>query len=323
MILYRKAAPLRIRRAAAPEPPFWCATSIAPYSTKRSTPVSIDYLASRATAADRVEVTVTENVRAELERARIDAPVLIDATGAAEVVFRRGEEVLAYCDEEQLDALLLTSMSGAFESGGVAAAVQRNTWGVVIPIIYPITTDLAALDALAESARANGASFFAAMPIDVDATAKQAIANELQLAGNDDRYAMLFHADVAPIHLATERHIAALAHAHGMRDFVAPPRWDERSNWNAAVLLTLTASRMISMELDLDLAGLIARSARAVAELDKPLVRVAEAASLSIVEVLDDVSRDILQEWLEGAEPSFVEYVSEQWRLSRTVNDEG
>ena len=313
MILYRKAAPLRIRRAAAPEPPFWCATSIAPYSTKRSTPVSIDYLASRATAADRVEVMVTENVRAELERARIDAPVLIDATGAAEIVFRRGEEVLAYCDEEQIDALLLTSTSAT-----LVRAAHGNTWGVVMPVIYPITTDLAALDALAKSARANGASFFAAMAVDVDATAKQAIANELQLAGNDDRYAMLFHADAAPIHLATERHIAALAHSHGMRDFVAPPRWDERTNWNAAVLLTLTASRMIAMELDLDLAGLIARSARAVAELDKPLVRVAEAASLSIVEVLDGVSREILQEWLEGGEPSFVEYVNEQWRLSRS-----
>jgi hypothetical protein len=316
VILYRKAAPLRIRRAAAPEPPFWCATTIAPYSTKRSTPISIDYLASRATAADRVEVTVTENVRMELERARIEAPVLIDATGAAEIVFRRGEEVLAFCDEEGLDALLLTSTSDAAVQSVIAT--HGKTWGVVIPVIYPITTDLAALDALAESARASGASFFAAMPVDVDATAKQAIANELQLAGNDDRYAMLFHADVAPIHLATERHIAALAASHGMRDFVAPPRWEERSNWNAAVLLTLTASRMIAMELDLDLAGLIARSARAVAELDKPLVRVAEAASLSIVEVLDEVSRDILQEWLEGGEPSFVEYVNEQWRLSRS-----
>jgi hypothetical protein len=317
VILYRKAAPLRIRRAAAPEPPFWCATTVAPYSTKRSTPVSIDYLASRATAADRIEVTVTENVRAELARARIEAPVLIDATGAAEIVFRRGEEVLAYCDEERLDALLLTSTSGAAVQSVIAT--HGKTWGVVIPVIYPITTDLAALDALAESAHTNGASFFAAMPVDVDATAKQAIANELQLAGNDDRYAMLFHADAAPIHLATERHIAALAASHGMRDFAAPPRWEERSNWNAAVLLTLTASRMIAMELDLDLAGLIARSARAVAELDKPLVRVAEAASLSIVEALDEVSRDILQEWLEGGEPSFVEYVNEQWRLSRTV----
>jgi len=354
VILYRKAAPLRIRRTAAPEPPFWCATAIAPYGARRGTPVAIDYLASRATANDRAEVSVCDNVRNELERARIEAPVLIDATEAAEVVFRRGEETLAWCDEERLDALYLTSTRGALpKSGDVAIAAwpleparlgelfaeasrQRDAagpaagtaafrsagvpagWGVVIPVIYPITTDLEALDLLADRARENGASFFAAMPVDVDPTAKQAIANELQLAGSDDRYAMLFHADVAPVHLATERHIASLAYARGMRDFVVPPRWEERSNWNAAALLTLTASRMIAMELDLDLAGLIARSARAVAELDKPLARVAEAASLAIVDVLDEVSRDILTEWLEGGEPSFVEYVNEQWRLSRS-----
>jgi hypothetical protein len=187
---------------------------------------------------------------------------------------------------------------------------------VVIPVIYPITTDLEALNQLADLAR--GARFFAAMPIDVDATAKQAIANELQLAGDDDRYAMLFHADVAPIHLATERHIAALAAARGLRDFVVPPRWQERSNWNAAVLLTLTASRMIAIDLDLDLAGLIARSARTIAELDKPVARVAEAASLSIIEGLDETSVELLEEWLRGEEPGFAEWVNQQWRLSRS-----
>jgi hypothetical protein len=121
------------------------------------------------------------------------------------------------------------------------------------------------------------------------------------------------------VQLATERHIAALAHERDMADFIVPPRWEERSNWNAAVLLTLAASRMIAMELDLDLAGMIARSARAVAELDKPLARVAEAASLSIIETLDDVSRDVLNEWLAGSEPSFVQHVNEQWRLSRQL----
>ena len=326
MILYRKAAPLRIRRQGAPEPPFWCATTIAPYGPKRSAPIAIDYLASRATANERAEVAVCENVRSELGRARIDEPVLIDATEAAEVVFRRGEEVLSIYDE----ALYLTSTRGAVPAhGDIAIAAwpldlarlaelfeQATNYGVVIPVIYPITTDLEALNQLADLAR--GARFFAAMPIDVDATAKQAIANELQLAGDDDRYAMLFHADVAPIHLATERHIAALAAARGLRDFVVPPRWQERSNWNAAVLLTLTASRMIAIDLDLDLAGLIARSARTIAELDKPVARVAEAASLSIIEGLDETSVELLEEWLRGEEPGFAEWVNQQWRLSRS-----
>ena len=315
MILYRKAAPLRIRRFTAPEPPFWCATVVAPYGPRRASPLSIDYPALRAEGVERSEVTVCENVRDELERTRpLQPPVLIDATGNAEAIFRRGEEAFEFCDEQDLPALLLTS-SGTH---GVVRA-SGAPLGVVIPVIYPITTDLATLDALAADARKNGAAFFAAIPIELEATAKQAIASELQLAGDDDRYEMLFHSDVAPIHLATERHIAALAAAHGMSDFVIPPRWNERSNWNAAVLLTLLASRMIAMELDLDLAGMIARSARAVAELDKPLARVAEAASLSIVETLDDVSRDALNEWLAGSEPSFVQHVNEQWRLSRQL----
>lgn len=310
---------------SAPEPPFWCAAAIAPYGAKRATPVAIDYLTSRATANERAEVTVCENVRGELERARLDAPVLIDATEAAEVVFRRGEEALAVVG----DALYLTSTRGALPTHGTVAIAawpldlarlgelfaEATDYGVVIPVIYPITTDLDALNELAGLAR--GAKFFAAMPVDVDATAKQAIANELQLKGGDDRYEMLFHADVAPIQLATERHIAALAAARGLHDFVTPPRWEERSNWNAAVLLTRTASRMIAIDLDLDLAGVMARSARAIAELDKPLTRIAEAASLSIIEALDETSAEMLTEWLRGGEAGFAQYVDEQWRLSR------
>ena len=102
-----------------------------------------------------------------------------------------------------------------------------------------------------------------------------------------------------------------------MADFIVPPRWDERSNWNGAVLLTLTASRMIAMELDLDLAGTMARSARNVAELDKPLTRIAEAANLSIVAGIDETSVEMLTEWLSAGTCSFAEYVNDQWRTRR------
>ena len=308
MILYRKVPQLRVRRSPAPEPPFWAATSIAPYGARRATPVAIDYLSLRATGAEKLEVTVCEDVRDELERARnLHAPVLIDAAGNAEEVFRRGAEALAWCTEQGLDAQLLTSSGSVVRVGG----------GVAVPVIFPATTDLALLETLADEAQRDGATFFAAIPIEVEPTAKQALAQSMQLTGDDDRYAMLFHADVAPIHLATERHIAALAHERGMADFVLPPRWDARTNWNASVLLTLTASRMIAMELDLDLAGTIARSARTVAELDKPLTRIAESANLSIIAALDDTSVEMLTEWLATGSASFGEYVDEQWRLRR------
>lgn len=335
MILYRKGTPLRIRRYAAPAAPFWCATAIAPYSPKRATPVAIDYLSLHASGvSEKLEVGVSEGVRDELERAKaIDGPVLIDAAENAEVVFRRGEDVLAFCEAQGLGAVHVITTPRALPAhvSGDATIVlatwkslgdfaPQARWGVAVPVLFPITTDLALLDALANAAKANGASFFAAIGLEVEPTAKQALAQSLALDAEDDRYAMLFHGGLEPLHLATERHIAALAHERGMADFIVPPRWSERTNWNAAVLLSLAASRMIAMELDLELAGTIARSARVIAELDKPLVRVAESASLSIIGGLDETSAEALTSWIAGEEPSFLEFVNEQWRMSRTAS---
>jgi hypothetical protein len=340
VILYRKAAPLRIRRSLAPEAPFWSATAIAPYGTKRATPIAIDYLALRASGAEKLEVGVCDHVRDDLERVRSFAgPVLIDAAESAETVFRRGEEALAFCEEEGRSALHLVSTRGslpqrAYRDAMVVVAAwpldvaqlaemfgdanERGlTWGVAVPVLFPLSTELAPLAELADRARDCGAAFLAGIAVDIDPTAKQALARSMGLEVEDDRYAMLFHATLEPVHVATERHIAALAHDRGLADFIIPPRWDERSNWNAAVLLTRTASRMIAMELDLDLAGTISRSARTLAELDKPLTRIAESASLGIIGGLDQVSVDALTEWLETGSASFVEYVDEQWRARR------
>jgi hypothetical protein len=311
VILYRKTPQLRVRRSAAPESPFWAATTIAPYGAKRATPIAIDYLTLRATGAGRLEVSVCDDVRDELDRARaIDAPVLIDAAGNAEEVFQRGSEAREWCEEHGLPAQLVTSW-------GPGVRLESDRWGVAVPVLYPLTTDLALLERLADEAQRDGAAFFAAVPIEAEPTAKQALARSMELTADDDRYSMLFHADTAPIVLATERHIAALATERGMADFVLPPKWEERSNWNASVLLTLTASRMIAMELDLDLAGSIARSARAVAELDKPLTLVAESASLSIIGGLDETSVEMLSQWLASGSAMFAEFVDEQWRLRR------
>jgi hypothetical protein len=149
------------------------------------------------------------------------------------------------------------------------------------------------------------------------------MARSLTLPGEEETYTTLFHSDLEPIHVATERHIAALASAAGMSDFIVPPDWQERTNWNAAIVLTLTAARMIAMEYEVELAGALARAARAVAELDKPLTRIAEAAPLSIVEALDEVSVDILSEWLQSGRSVFVERINERWRLRRDYHSSG
>lgn len=296
MILYRKTPQLRVRRAVAPEPPYWAATTIAPYGSRRAAPLAIDYVGLRATAAEKLEVTVCERI--ELPP-RIEPPVLIDATGNAEEVFARGAELAAMIP----DAMLLTS-------GGIPHTV-RTAAGFAVPVMYPLTTNLDTLNEIAAQAKALGATFLASFSIELDATAKQSLATD------DETYEMLFHSDLDPIHTATERHIAALAAEHGMADFIVPPRWNERSNWNAAIALTLAASRMIAMEHDLELAGMLARSARIVAELDKPIARVAEAASLAIVEALDEVSVQVLTDWLASGSSPFLQRIDAMWRLRR------
>lgn len=296
MILYRKTPQLRVRRAAAPEPPYWAATTIAPYGSRRAIPLAIDYLDLRATAAEKLEVTVCDRIEVP---SRVDAPVLIDATGNAEIVFGRGAELASAIP----GAMLLTS--------GEIPYTVKTTTGVAIPVIYPLTTNLDTLNDIAMKAKEQGATFLASFAIELDATAKHVLATD------DETYETLFHGNLDAIHTATERHIAALAAEHGMADFILPPRWDERSNWNAAIALTLAASRMIAMEHDLELAGTLARSARIVAELDKPIARIAEAASLSIVEALDDASVDILTEWLESGSAAFLQRIDEMWRLRR------
>lgn len=337
MILYRKGAPLRIRRAAtAPVAPYWCATIVAPYSARRATPIAIDYLELRAAAAEKLEVAVVDRVHDELERVagKVEGPVLIEATEVAEEVFRRGEEALAFCAGQHLGALHLISTRGALPNAqpphdaviAMAAwplefhrlealfeqARERGLrWGVAVPVIHPVTTNETALAQLADAA--HGAAFFAALPVALEPTAKEAISRSLAL--DEESYTALFHTDLEPLHLAAERHIAALAAQRGMADFLTPPRWDEKSNWNGSVLLSLVASRMIAMQQDLDVATLLSRSARIVAELDKPIDRVAAAASLGIIEGLDETSVAILESWLKNEE-SIADEVFEQWRAS-------
>lgn len=350
MIIYRKSPQLRIKRLTVPEPPYWPATVIAPYSSRRAAPVAIDYLELRASYSDRLEVAVAENVRDELERAAergpLAGPVLVDAAEFAEVIFRRGEEALQYFRDSGGAAIHLVSTRGMVPGGTSsdltlvvatwpldfdrlealckAAGEGGFSWGMAVPVIFPVTTDLAALGQIADLGRRYGARFMTSLPLEIDSTAKAAIAETLTRDGDEETYGMLFHADLDPVHVATERHIAALAAEREMEDFILPPRWEERSNWNAAVLMTLTASRMIAMGHEVEQAGALARSARLVATLDKPIERIAAAASLSIIEALDGLSVEILTEWLERGRSTFVESVNALWRLRRDagLNDE-
>lgn len=343
MIVYKKTPHLRLTRAQVPEPPYWAATTIAPYSPRRAAPIAIDYIDLRASCAERFEVSVCENVRDDLERSTarhpLHAPALIDAAEFAEVIFGRGEEALQFAAEQQVAAMHLISTRGALprhvpddaviaiaawplefprlETLFAEARERGLKWGVVVPIVFPVTTDLVALSQLADLAKSHRASFFAGVPVELDATARNALARTLTGDGSEDTYEMLFHSDLGPLRLSTERHIAALAGEIDAADFVVPPRWDRPTNWNAAVLLTLTANRILAMNRDEELAWRLTRSAKVIALLEKPIERVAQAASLSIIDPLDEISVDLLTEWLETGRSSFAGHIEKQWRLRR------
>lgn len=337
MIVYRKAAQVRVRRSAVPEPPWWYATAVAPYGARRALPVAIDYLDLRASWSERMDVPIAEDPRDDLERlaTRLETPVLIEAAEFSESIFRRGRDIAALLAEWRLPSTMLLSTRGDIDGANadmtalaawpldlerleqLAGGLKGRPWGMVVPVMFPATTDLGSLDEVCRIAAGSGARFFAAISVELDATAKQAMARLLTLPDDEETYQSLFHADLEPVHIATERHVAALAAANGMADFIVPPGWPERSNWNAAILLTLTAARMLALQSDTELAGTIARSGRVVAGLEKPVSRIVEAASLSIVDALDEASVDILTDWIERGRSAFVDRVNEQWRLRR------
>ncbi len=333
-----------MRRSAVPIPPYWCATSIAPYGAKRATPIAIDLLDLRVTHAERVETSIADAPAAELERLELrqplQPPLLIDAAESAELVFRRGADTLAYAGEHELPSLLLTSTRGAIparlpadsvvaivawpldpprlEAICAEAAGRGGVWGLAVPLLYPITTELAALRELVSLAVRHGAAFVGSLILEVEPNAKAAIArSRLSDDEDDEQYETLFHSDLDAVHVASERHLAALTHQAGMDDFILPPGWEMKTNWNAAILLTITATRMLAMDHEVELAGTLARSARLVATLDKPVSRIAEAASLTIIDALDEVSAGILTEWLASGNSSFVERLNDRWRVRR------
>jgi hypothetical protein len=342
LILYRKSPALRILRAPSPQPPFWAATTIAPYGSRRGSPVSIDYLELRASHSEKLEVTVCEDPADELsrwsERHALTGPLLVEASERAEEVFRRGDALVELLCRADTPLMELISASGVLPlSIGAtnvlaismwpldlpriarlvrSAGASGARWGAVVPVIHPVTTALGDLRDLASIVASENGKFLAAVPLEVDPTARLAIARTLSADDSDDSYASLFHGDLETIHVATERHIAALASEHGLADSIPVPG-DAKSNWTAAAFLMLAGSRMLAMKRETEVAWTVLRSATAVARLDKPIARVAAAASLSIIDALDPISVVALTEFLESGKSRFTDDIHEQWRLRR------
>jgi hypothetical protein len=344
LIVYRKVPGLRITRSPAPQPPFWSAATVSPYSPHRGSPLSIDYLDLQATCSERMEVNVCDGVAPELAQAEQKhswgGPVLVEATEFAEHVFRRGEAAAQSLLDRGVDVVMLVSTYGSIPqleaSDHLTLAISawplefprlekllgsvRDSglqWGVLVPVVFPVTTDIAALNDLTALAAEAGAMFLTSAAIDLDPTAKQAVVRSLAVDDEDDRYAALFHTDLETINVATERHLAALAAEKMMSDVLLLPGSRRKTNWNGATLLTAAGARMVAMNREVELGWSLLRSARVVAELDKPLQRIAEAASLSIVPAIDPISAQALEQWLATGASDYCRDIDAQWRLRR------
>lgn len=334
MITHRKISQLRLQRSAYPQDPFWQAVTIAPYGTGRGFPVQINYVTLTADAKPRVDVSVTRAVTDQLERERfIESPALVDASDVSELVYRRGEGALAFLTDAGVDTICLVSANGAVpieasERSLVAVScwplhlqdIERmfekcrargHRWGAVVPLLHPITTKRKVLEELAELARRNGARFFAAIPVETEAAARHVLASMEQL--DDSEVAELFDADLGSIVVAAERFAAGIATAHGMLDHV-PCLAPLTSNWTAAMKLSLAGTRMIRMGEEMELGWTLHQSSKLIAKLHKPLDRIAESASLAIIDALDLTSVAALEQWLRDGRSDFFEKVDGLWR---------
>lgn len=341
MISWVKAAQLRIERVPAPHPPFCCASIVSPYATRREAPLSIDLVKLTAHAFDRGEVRVATDAADLLSREEelrsLPAPVLVDATGFAESVFARGVAAAEYLAARGTDTVLAVSSASTIPLPGIGRSVavietwppdiaeieaafsraRGLEWGVFVPVIFPATTDLALLTRIADAAKEAGARFLSCAAIELDAPARRGVAELLGDALDEESYESMFHDDVDVITLATERHIAALACEREMDDYVPPVEAGQRDNWSAASHLARVGSRMVRMDEDVEAGWSCIRSAAALAQLEKPLERIAQAADVSIVKSIEPAAADALREWLREGASALGRAVDGKWRLRR------
>lgn len=340
MIHYQKKPRLRIEASTAPQTPFWQRTMLSPYGEDRSRPVSLDYGLLSASARSHGEVAVCTDVADQLARTprTVEEPILIDATGSAEQVFRRGEILLRTLERDRTGVLHLIDTDGVMPriegtSPTIAvscwpprlddlraqfaeAAASGLRWGAVIPLLFPLTTRLSFLERIADEAAHQGAAFLAGIPFDLEPTAKSALAASIDSREEDAAFTTLFHEDLELVVIASERHVAALAAERGLADWIRAGS-EEPSNWKAATVLAVAGTRMVRMKRRVELGWTLLRSARHVAQLPKPLTTIAASASLSIIEPLDEVSSEVLSEWLEQGTAELLDEVDRAWRLRR------
>lgn len=336
MITHQKISQLRLERATWPQAPFWQATTVAPYGAPRGHGVAMNYLTLTATAKAKREISVTHGVSGRLEREqRLDEPVLVESADVTETIFRRGEEAMRVLQARGIRAMQLVSTTGRIPEIEPAqtsslviscwpllvgdlerlfrrAAEAAIQWGALVPAVFPHEACAEPLREIADLAAECGAAFFAAVPIDLDASARHAIA--AMLGGGEGAWQSMFERDPDDESVDTERLVAKLAHERSMSDRVVVPGLAPFGNWGAAIRLSVAGARLLRLRRDVELGWTLLRSAKLVAQLHKPVDRIAAAASLSIIQSLDTTSVNALEAWLRRDDTAFFDEIDEGWR---------
>lgn len=336
MITHQKTSQLRLERATHPQAPFWQATTVAPYGAPRGQGVAINYLSLSATGKAKRDVTVTRAVAGQLEREqRLDDPVLVESAEVTETIFRRGEEAMRVLQSRGALATQLISTTGRVPSiepsdrtslviscwplltGDLSRLFQRAAeaqlrWGALIPAVMPARACEETLREIADLAAENGASYLASVPVDLDPSAKHAVADAL--GGSPEAWQSLFDGDWDDESADTERVVAKLAHERSLADRVVIPGLEPHGNWSAAIRLAVAGTRLLRLKRDVELGWTLLRSSKLVAQLHKPVDRIAAAASLSIIQTLDSSSVAALEAWLRSDDTTFFDEIDEDWR---------
>ena len=336
MITHQKISQLRLERATHPQAPFWQATTVAPYGAPRGHGVAVNYLTLTASGKAKREVTVTGAVAGQLEREqRLDEPVLVESADATETIFRRGEEAMRVLQSRGVRAMQLISTTGRVPglepaettsvviscwpllAGDLSRLFHRAAetgvrWGALIPAMIPAKGCADTLREIADVAAEQGASFLASAPIDLDNAAKHAIA--AMLGGDPESWQSMFDRDWEDESVDIERLVAKLAFERSLEDRVTIPGLAPYGNWSAAIRLSVAGTRLLGLRRDVELGWTLLRSAKLVAQLHKPVDRIAAAASLSIIQALDITSVAALEAWLRSDDTTFFDEIDSDWR---------
>jgi hypothetical protein len=336
LITHQKVSELRLERATWPQAPFWQATTVAPYGAPRGHEVAVNYLTLTATGKAKRDITVTRSVAGRLEREqRLDEPVLVESADATETIFRRGEEAMRVLQSRSIRSMQLVSTTGRIPAiepaatssiviscwpllaGDLARLFRRVAdagfqWGALIPAVLPPAACAEVLKEIADLAAEGGAAFIASAPFDLDSTARHAIASTL--GGDAGAWHSMFDPDGDDESTETERLVAKLAHERSIGDRVAVPGLAPCGNWSAAIRLSVAGSRLLRLKRDVELGWTLLRSAKLVAQLHKPIDRIASAASLSIIQSLDATSVNALEAWLRRDDTTFFDEIDADWR---------